>query len=89
MDLFIQFTNSEFGVFIAFLCTVFGFAMTIWVWFRTNKISRVLQHNELTPGYNEERKDYQEIFRGYRDAIDEDDFKSRGKRGLISSIYSP
>lgn len=83
MDLFIQFTNSEFGVFIAFLCTVFGFAMTIWVWVRTNKISKVLRHNELTPRYNEERKHYQERFRGYRNTIDEDNIKTRS---FISTI---
>ena len=74
---FLEFLGrNEIVLGICSLLSIIGFALTIFVSFKTSKIAKILKYNQVTETYNKERKSYQNVFEGHRQSIIEDDIKT-------------
>ena len=84
MDALVKFAATSTSVAFGFYVTVIGFILTIFVFLRTKKISKILKHNSIAEKYNCERKLYCAKFSGHSSSIIKDDVHDRA---LISSIH--
>lgn len=55
---------------------ILGFVITIFTYFRTGKISKILKYNSVTSLYNRERTAFQQTFEGHAKSIAEDGIKT-------------
>lgn len=84
MDELIKFATTPIAVALSFYFTVTGFVLTVFVFFRTHKISKILKYNAIVEKYNHERLHYLAKFSGHSSSIIDDNVKTRQ---IILMIY--
>lgn len=75
-DFFKFFGTNEIVLGIASLAGIISLFLTIFVTFRTAKISKILKYNNVTSLYNKERTAFKKTFEGHKQSISEDAIKT-------------
>lgn len=75
-DFFKFFGTNEIVLGIASLAGIISLFLTIFVTFRTAKISKILKYNNVTSLYNKERTAFKKTFEGHKQSISKDAIKT-------------